>query len=389
MANPFSQASESSLFRTGDLAFFRNDGNLDLLGRLDDQVKIRGMRIEPGEIEAVLREQESISEAVVAVRSAGKGDKQLAAYVVGAGGKDPLPNQLRAALRLRLPEHMVPAVFVRLPSLPRTPSGKVDHMALSNAGQIMPERNTRVAPRTGTEIRLAAIWEALLGVEYVGVRDSFFDLGGHSLLAVRLFAAVEKAFGKRLPMTTILEGDTLEHVAQAIDEVVAPSIWPSTVPLQPGGSRPPFFCIHTINGDVVSYLGLASHVGSDQPFYAIRAQGLDGLQQPHTSIEAAAADYIREIRQIQPHGPYCLGASPAARPSPSRWPNSCTHRAMRSIYWQYSIPHRQDPAITRSEVDPSFRSGGSGYCGSASGAFCVETERKEWTRSGANGTTLL
>src|SRR5215471_11634193 len=204
-------------------------------------------------------------------------------------------------------EHMIPVAFVHLLSLPQTPTGKVDRRALPQGSAMVVEKTSSVAPRTGTETRLAALWQTLLGVESVGVRDGFFDLGGHSLLAVRLFAAIDKEFGKRLPMSTILEGDTIEHVAQVIDGVVAPSIWPSLVPLQAGGSRPPFFCIHTINGDVVSYLALASHVGPDQPFYAVRARGLDGLQEPHRSVEAAAADYIREIKQVQPQGPYCLG----------------------------------------------------------------------------------
>jgi amino acid adenylation domain-containing protein len=305
--DPFSPGGGRSLFRTGDLGLFRPDGNLDLLGRLDDQVKIRGMRIELGEIEAVLRQQENVTDAVVALRSLGEGDTGLVAYVVVSNGRAPTPNELRAALRLRLPEHMIPATFVHLPSLPRTPNGKVDRLALPEASRMELEKTSRVAPRTDTETRLATLWQALLGVESVGVRDGFFELGGHSLLAVRLYAAIEKAFGKRLPMTTILDGDTIEHVAQAIDGVVAPSIWPSLVPLQSGGSRPPFFCIHTINGDVVSYLALASHVGSDQPFYAVRARGLDGLQEPHRSLEAAAADYIREIKQVQPQGPYHLG----------------------------------------------------------------------------------
>jgi thioesterase domain-containing protein/acyl carrier protein len=194
-----------------------------------------------------------------------------------------------------------------LPSLPRTPNGKVDRLALPEATGVVLEKTHRDAPRTDTEARLAALWQALLGVESVGVRDGFFDLGGYSLLAVRLFAAIEKAFGKHLPMTTILEGDTIEHLAQVIDRVVAPSNWPSLVLLQSGGTCPPFFCVHPIDGDVFLYLALARYVGSDQPFYGLRARGLDGLSEPHPSLEAAASDYIREIKQIQPRGPYYLG----------------------------------------------------------------------------------
>jgi amino acid adenylation domain-containing protein len=295
------------LFRTGDLGLFRSDGNLDLLGRLDDQVKIRGMRIELGEIESVLRQQADVADAVVAVRPVEAGDSQLVAYLVAPNGQAQRPNELRAALRLRLPEHMIPTTFVHLPSLPRTPSGKIDRLALPEASEMVFEKTSRVAPRTYTETRLAALWGDLLGVESVSVCDGFFDLGGYSLLAVRLFAAIENTFGKRLPITTILEGDTIEHLAQVIDAVVAPSPLPALVPLQSRGSRPPIFCVHAMDGDILLYLALASHVGSDQPFYGLRARGLDGLQEPHPSLEAAAADYIREIKQVQPHGPYYLG----------------------------------------------------------------------------------
>jgi amino acid adenylation domain-containing protein len=298
--------SPGLLFRTGDLGLYRADGNLDLLGRVDQEVKIRGIRIELGEIEAILREQPDVTEAVVAIRTGGEGEARLIAYLV-SDGKAPMPDKLRAALRRRLPDYMIPSMFVHLPSLPLTRSGKVDRLALPEAtGQVL-GKASREAPRTDTEARLAALWQTLFDLESVGVRDGFFDLGGYSLLAVRMFAAIEKTFGKRLPMTTILEGDTIEHLAQAIDRDVAPSKWSSLVPLQSGGSCPPFFCVHPIDGDVFMYLALASRLGPDQPCYGLRARGLDGLSEPHPSLGAAASDYVREIKQVQPHGPYYLG----------------------------------------------------------------------------------
>jgi amino acid adenylation domain-containing protein len=304
--DPFSSHPGTLLFRTGDLGFFRPDGNLDLLGRLDDQVKIRGIRIELGEIETILLQQPNVSEAAVAIRACGEGDARLIAYLA-SNGQAPMPSELRAALRQRLPDYMIPGTFVHLPSLPRTPNGKIDRRALPEATGVVLEKTCRDAPRTDTEARLAALWQALLGVESVGARDGFFDLGGYSLLAVRLFASIEKAFGKRLPMTTILEGDTIEHLAQAIDRLVAPSTWPSLVAIRSGGSSKPFFCVHPIDGDAFWYHALANHLDPDQPFYVLRARGLDGLSEPHPSLEAAASDYIREIKQIQPQGPYHLG----------------------------------------------------------------------------------
>src|SRR5262249_37972380 len=159
-------------------------------------------------IEAILRQQPGVLEAVVAVRAGGEGDARLIAYIV-SDGQAPIWNELRATLRLRLPDYMIPGAFVHLPSLPRTPNGKVDRLALPEATAMVFEKTSRDAPRTDTEARLVGVWQAVLGVESVGVRDGFFDLGGYSLLAVRLFAAIEKALGKRLPMTTILKGDTI------------------------------------------------------------------------------------------------------------------------------------------------------------------------------------
>jgi amino acid adenylation domain-containing protein len=303
--DPFSSEA-GLLFRTGDLAFVRPDGNLDLLERVDQQVKIRGIRIEPGEIEAILRLQPDVTDAVVTVRTDGAGDARLIAYIM-CNRKGPNPNELRAALRRRLPDYMIPSTFVHLSSLPLTQSGKVDRLALPEATGLVLEEASQHPPRTDTEIRLAALWQDLLGVESVGLRDGFFDLGGYSLLAVRLFASIEKTFGKRLPMTAILEGDTIEHLVHAIERVTAPSNWSSLVQLKSGGSSPPFFCIHPIDGDVFMYLALARHLDSDQQVYGLRARGLDGLSEPHTSLEAAASDYIREIKQVQPLGPYYLG----------------------------------------------------------------------------------
>src|SRR5262249_27766068 len=232
--DPFSQ---ELLYRTGDLGLRRPDGSLDFLGRLDGQVKVRGMRVEPGEIEAKLRERPDVADAVVVAQAVAEGHARLVAYVVAAEGSAPADSELRAGLRRDLPEHMVPAAFVPLASLPRTPTGKLDRRALPDAtaaaAAAEPSRGPRLSPRNETEARLAAIWCDVLGVRSVGVQDGFFDLGGHSLLAVRLFAAIEKAFGKRLPITTLFEGQTIEHLAHAIDGARAPSAWRSLVPLQP------------------------------------------------------------------------------------------------------------------------------------------------------------
>lgn len=305
--DPFATAPDARLYRTGDIGRWQTDGTIAYLGRTDHQVKIRGVRIELGEIESVLRALPDIAEAIVMAREFTPGDLRLVAYVVARPGATLEPKEFATALRRRLPEAMIPAVIMPLDELPLTPNGKVDRLALPLPAATVSDGTARVAPRTETEERLAKLWQTLLGLDSVGVHESFFDLGGHSLLAVRLFSLIEREFGKRLPITVIYEGATIEQLALQIEHAGVGHDWRSLVPLQPHGSRPPFFCIHAIDGDVFGYAPLARHIGADQPFYGLRARGMDGLQKPHTSVEEAAAAYIAEIKTVQPSGPYYLG----------------------------------------------------------------------------------
>jgi thioesterase domain-containing protein/acyl carrier protein len=147
-----------------------------------------------------------------------------------------------------------------------------------------------------------------LGVARVGRRDNFFDLGGHSLLAARLFTKIEQSLGRRLPLATLFRAPTLEQLARVLEpEKASAQAWLSLVPIQPQGSKPPFFCVHGGAGNVLLFRHLASHVGADQPFYGLQAQGLDGKTQYLTTVEEMAARYLREIRQFRPQGPYFLG----------------------------------------------------------------------------------
>ena len=210
--DPFSAVPGARLYRTGDRAYWRPDGTLAYGGRLDAQVKVRGFRIEPGEIEAALLRQADVSAAAVAVREDAPGDRRLVAYVVGGAQAD----ALRAGLRQALPEHMVPAAFVALTELPRTPSGKLDRRAFPAPDYASaPERY--VAPRTQTEALLARIWADVLRVERVGAADSFFGLGGHSLLAIRMASRVRDAFAVELPLRVVFERPVMGELAERID----------------------------------------------------------------------------------------------------------------------------------------------------------------------------
>jgi aspartate racemase len=299
--NPFCSEAGARLYRTGDLARWLADGTIEFLGRVDHQVKIRGFRIELGEIEALLRQHASVGECLVVDREDGPGDKRLVAYLVARNGSPPAMPELRNYLKEKLPEYMVPSVFVMLEALPLTPNGKVDRQALPvpNPTRSEPE-NSFVRPRNNLERQLTKIWQELLGIQLIGVKDNFFDFGGHSLLAVRLIARIEKSIGKSLPLATLFQAPTIEQLASTLRRQESSPPWFPLVPFQTGDSKPPFFCLH---GGVQV---LAKLLGADQPLYGLPPHGQDGRRAPST-VEDMAADYIEEIRTIQPNGPYYIG----------------------------------------------------------------------------------
>ena len=303
--HPFAEDG-ARLYRTGDLARYMPDGNIDFLGRVDEQVKIRGYRIELGEIESVLRTSEDVKDAVVVVEE-NAGEKRLIGYVVAEAGVALQAERLRAQLREQLPDYMVPPVFMELEKLPLTANGKVDRRALPALGVLKPDRTrTFIAPRSTLEIVLVKIWEELLGIAPIGITDNFFALGGSSILAVRMIALIEKQIGKDIPLNTLFKGATIEHLAQVVSEDDGPQPWSPLVPIQPLGSRLPFFCVHAVGGRVLSFYHLARHLGQDQPFYGIQAPPLIEVEDQST-IEQMAAQYVEAVRVFQPVGPYLLG----------------------------------------------------------------------------------
>lgn len=307
IADPFSSEPGARLYRTGDLARYLPDGSIECLGRIDHQVKIRGFRIELGEIEEVLSQHAEIYQAITVDKEIA-GDKRLIAYIVPKGENRPSSDDLKTFLRKKLPEYMIPSGFMFLLDLPLTPNGKVDRKALPEPDGLRGEVSDElVAPRDLVELELARIWGKVLNVASLGMRDNFFDLGGHSLLAVRLFAQIEQKFDKKLPLATLFEAPTIEQMSKLLRrENWAPS-WSSLVPVQPNGSKPAFFCVHAHGGNVLNFIDLARRLGPDQPFFGLQAQGLNDNQPRHTSVEQMAAHYVKEIREVQPAGPYLLG----------------------------------------------------------------------------------
>ncbi|MEO5570671.1 MAG: amino acid adenylation domain-containing protein [Bacteroidia bacterium] len=310
VSNPFSIEEGARLYKTGDLGKFMPDGNIEFLGRIDNQVKIRGFRIELGEVESVLRKHPDMQDLIVVVKEDTNGDKKIVAYIVEKIKSDNLVNELRNYLKDKLPEFMVPSVFVVMDKLPITPNGKINRKALPEPEIILKtefeNESDIMLQLSSTEEMLADIWKELLNLKKIGIKDNFFELGGHSLIGVKMFIEIEKRIGVKLNLQSLFKAPTIEELAKIIDQEDSSIAWKPLVALQPGGSRTPFFCIHMHNGNIYRWKVLEKYLPADQPIYAIQPKGLDEKQKPHRNLEEMAKYYIEIIRIVQPHGPYNL-----------------------------------------------------------------------------------
>jgi amino acid adenylation domain-containing protein len=305
--NPFSTDRSARLYKTGDLARYSIDGTIEFLGRIDDLVKIRGFRIELGEIETALSQHPMVSQVVVVTREITPDHQSLIAYILPHQNCTPTTHEFRSFLKQQLPEYMIPAIFSLLETLPLTANGKIDRRALPipNRASVEPAA-TLITPRDGLELQLTKMWERVLGIQPIGASDNFFNLGGHSVLAVELFAQITKMFDQNLPLATLFHSPTIEQLATILRQDRGSTTWSSLVPIASRGSKPPLFCAHAVGGNVLDYYPLAAHLGSEQPIYGLQSLGLDGVQTPLNRIEDMAARYIREIKSVQPDGPYFL-----------------------------------------------------------------------------------
>jgi thioesterase domain-containing protein len=307
----FRPETHAKLYRTGDLARYLSDGRIEYLGRIDNQVKIRGYRIELGEIESNLEQHPTVRQAVVIAREDNPDDgPRLVAYVLGRTSNNaPQPTALRSHLRQILPDYMLPAAFVVLEKFPLTPSGKVDRKALPKpeVGRREPATANAVsAPLSPLEAQLLPLWEAILGVP-VTVDDNFFELGGHSLLAARLCDRMAQMLGRSLSPTVLFRSPTVAQLALALGVSAALDVPSSAVVIQPGtGDGPPLFAIHVLGEGGRFFRPLAQQLGAAQTVYGLAAQMMDKENAPPNRVEDLAAFYIREMRQIQPTGPYYL-----------------------------------------------------------------------------------
>ncbi|MEP6743437.1 MAG: amino acid adenylation domain-containing protein [bacterium] len=308
--NPFSSDPGSRLYKTGDVVRYLSDRNLEFLGRVDSQVKIHGYRIEPREVEVALLKHPSVRQAFVTALEEKSGEKKLVAYVVRAelslARQSLSAGEWRNFLKGYLPDYMIPAALVTLDSLPLTANGKIDRRALPLPEKTRFELEEAIAPRNSLELELLDIWERVLAVQPIGIRDDFFDLGGNSLLGLRLFGQIEERLRKRLPVALLFQASTIEELAKTLRQEGWTPSWSSLVVLQPAGSKPPLFCVHACGAHVFIYRPLVRCLPADQPVYGLQAQGLDGGHEPSTRVPEMAAHYVKEIREFQPQGPYYL-----------------------------------------------------------------------------------
>jgi enterobactin synthetase component F len=319
--NPFVPPG-SRMYKTGDLARWRPDGALAFLGRSDFQVKIRGFRIELGEIETVLASSGLINQVVVVAREDRPGDRQLVAYVVPR-----TPPVDMAALRelalARLPEYMVPSAFIELAELPLSANGKLQRSALP-----APDRSVSIGelrpPRTETEAELLALFSSILTPPHAGnalafgIDDDFFTLGGHSLLAAQLMVRVRQRWGIDGGLGMVFAHPTVARLAGRIDVLgsgaqvdrtnLADLGFGPVIPLlaAPDSSQSPLFCVHPAGGLAWCYTGLARALRPIRSVYGLQAAALDTTQPLPESLDDMAADYIDQVRRIQPQGPYAF-----------------------------------------------------------------------------------
>ncbi len=296
------------MYRTGDFARRLHDGSIEFLGRADDQVKIRGFRVEPAEIENTLSGHKAVVGCCVVVRESEPVGKQLVTYVVLRERSADAARKLRLWLSERVPDYMVPSVFVCLPELPLNGNGKVDRRALPepDATEAPIAIDAAIKPWIPIQVQLIHLWEELLGVKGIGLRDNFFELGGHSLLAVRLMDRIEQLCGLRVPVSALFDCATIEQLTETIlrgDGTHQKTL----VQVQGGGDRTPFFFLHgDLFGCGIYCVQLARQLGPEQPFYTLAPHGIsDGGAVP--SIETMAANHVRALLACRPHGPYVLG----------------------------------------------------------------------------------
>ncbi len=302
--DPFNKFAGGIMYRTGDLGRMMPDYNMEFLGRKDNQVKINGFRVELGEIESVLCTSETVKDAVVLAKNGPDGNKRLAGYVVPSGKFD--SAALMDFLKTRLPEYMVPAMWVELDKLPLTSNGKIDRKSLPEPQEPALVKKVIAQPVTATEKLVAGIWQECMGAQQFGIDDNFFALGGHSLMAVQILSKLGKKLGKNFQLAVLFKYPDIRSLAAFIGNDKKDAVYKSLVAVKPSGSKPPLYIIHGEGLNVLNFSSLAACMDIERPIFGLQAKGLNSADEPLDSIPEIAAFYISEIIRHNPTGPYLL-----------------------------------------------------------------------------------
>lgn len=337
MPDPFIPGGR--MYATGDLARFKSNGEVECLGRNDGQVKVRGYRIELGEIEAELQRVPGVKVAAVITSEYRPGDVRILAYLSTGNGVAIEERVLRETLSKKLPTYMIPSHFTHMKEIPTTLNGKIDKKSLPkiqapSSGETKNEEALQVPvvkENKEDSVReiLRSIWIELLGVRELKDSDNFFNVGGNSLLAVQLFSKISNVFKISLPLATLIEAEDFKAFAINLEQKlnpeknsgnpendrtgtqksisVVPQIFKSMVAIKSTGDSNPFFCFHGVGGNILNYVTLVPATKNERPLLALQSVGMDGITPPLVSIEEMAKSYIREIKAVQPEGPYLLG----------------------------------------------------------------------------------
>ncbi len=293
-------------FRTGDEGHFDSDGYLYISGRIKEIINRGGEKITPREVDEALLEHPSVAQALTFALPHPTLGEDVAAAIVLMKNESISEKDLRDFAFTRLAPFKVPSQLIFVKDIPKGPTGKLQRIGLAERLESH-LRPPFVAPQNETHRILAELMADVLKIDKVGIHDNFFTLGGDSLLAALLFSQIEDKFGKKLPLATLFQSPTIEQLADILEDETWTAPWSSMVAIQPEGNRPPLYFVHAHEGNVLEYYLLSKHLGLDQPFYGLQAQGLNEREIRLRRIEDMASHYIEEIYTVQPDGPYYLG----------------------------------------------------------------------------------
>ena len=300
--NPFGESGK--LYRTGDIARIRNDGNIELLGRTDRVVKIRGFRVDLDDIQSVLDRFEGVSESAISTVGVGS-QLKIVAFVVTDSNVS--VQDVREFLIENVPDYMIPTAITALESLPRTPSGKVDYRGLPEPDFLASAPSGPVTPpKSDTEKALLSIWKKILKAESIGVTDNFFDVGGNSLLAVHVFSEIKSTFGLELRIAELYRRSTVRDLAAVIDDRSLMEFDPIVELTNGSAHLPPLFCFHGSGSNVMNYHAMAQKLSSRYRVFGVQGPGLDGMPIGSFALDKMASFFLEEIVKTYPQGPYHL-----------------------------------------------------------------------------------